>query len=130
MAHVAGLNDFIEGVKILLKDDGVGIFEFPYLREMIDKNEFDTIYHEHLCYYSLTAVSNLFLNHGMIIVDVERTRIHGGEVAACGFRAWCPCRRWRQAKTTPAARRASPPPATAPTFVPLARSPYSKSKTR
>ncbi|MHA1797992.1 MAG: methyltransferase domain-containing protein [Candidatus Helarchaeota archaeon] len=80
LAHVANLNDFVEGVKILLKEDGIGIFEFPYVKEMIDKNEFDTIYHEHLCYYSLSSVSNLFKQHDMIIVDIERTDIHGGSL--------------------------------------------------
>lgn len=80
LAHVAGLNDFVEGIRIILKEDGIGIFEFPYVRDMIDKNEFDTIYHEHLCYYSLTSVSNLFKNHGLIIVDVERIAIHGGSL--------------------------------------------------
>ncbi|NHI94813.1 MAG: class I SAM-dependent methyltransferase [Candidatus Lokiarchaeota archaeon] len=80
LAHVANLNDFIMGINILLKKEGIGIFEFPYVREMIDKNEFDTIYHEHLCYYSLTSVSNLFKRHGMKIVDIERTAIHGGSL--------------------------------------------------
>lgn len=80
LAHVAGLNDFAEGVRILLRENGIAIFEFPYVKEMIDKNEFDTIYHEHLCYYSLTSVSNLFKNHGMKIVDVEQTAIHGGSL--------------------------------------------------
>lgn len=80
LAHIADLNDFVEAIKILLKDDGIGIFEFPYIKDMIDKTEFDTIYHEHLCYYSLTAVSNLFQNHGLIVVDVERTSIHGGSL--------------------------------------------------
>ncbi|MHA1353630.1 MAG: methyltransferase domain-containing protein [Candidatus Heimdallarchaeota archaeon] len=80
LAHIAGLNDFIEGIRILLKDDGIGVFEFPYVRDMIDKNEFDTIYHEHLSYYSLTALDNLFNNHKLIIVDIERTAIHGGSL--------------------------------------------------
>ncbi len=80
LAHIAGLNDFIEGIRIILKDDGIGIFEFPYVRDMIDKNEFDTIYHEHLCYYSLSSIDNLFKNHHLIIVDIERTAIHGGSL--------------------------------------------------
>ncbi len=80
LAHVAHLNDFVEGVKILLKDDGLAIFEFPYVKEMIEKKEFDTIYHEHLCYYSLSAVCHLFNLHDLTIVDAEQTSIHGGSL--------------------------------------------------
>ena len=78
LAHVADLNGVVRGFATLLKPDGIAIIEVPYLTEMIDRCEFDTIYHEHLCYFSLTALNNLFRRHGMIIRDVERLPIHGG----------------------------------------------------
>ena len=56
LAHVAGLNGFVAGIQLLLKDEGVAVIEVPYLMEMIDCCEFDTIYHEHLCYFSVTAL--------------------------------------------------------------------------
>jgi hypothetical protein len=62
----------------LLKTDGLAVIEVPYIKDMIDRCEFDTIYHEHLCYFSLTALNNLFHRHGLIIRDVERLPIHGG----------------------------------------------------
>src|SRR5262249_15250502 len=55
LAHVPDLNGFVEGIAILLKDDGIAVIEAPYVKDMIDGVEFDTIYHEHLCYFSLTA---------------------------------------------------------------------------
>jgi SAM-dependent methyltransferase len=80
LAHVADLNGVVSGVQILLKDDGVAVIEVPYVKEMIDRCEFDTIYHEHLCYFSLTAVDRLFVRHGLTIEDVERLPIHGGSL--------------------------------------------------
>jgi len=80
LAHVADLNGFVEGIRILLKEEGMAVIEVPYVKEMIDKSEFDTIYHEHLCYFSLTALEYLFRAHGMLIVDVERIPIHGGSL--------------------------------------------------
>jgi SAM-dependent methyltransferase len=78
LAHVADLNGFVEGLRRLLKDDGVAVIEVPYVKDLIDRCEFDTIYHEHLCYFSLTALDRLFERHGLGIVDVERLPIHGG----------------------------------------------------
>jgi SAM-dependent methyltransferase len=78
LAHVADLNGVVEGFRQLLKPDGVAVIEVPYLRDLIEKVEFDTIYHEHLCYYSLTALEALFQRHGLVIADVERIAIHGG----------------------------------------------------
>lgn len=78
LAHVADLNGVVEGFHHMLKDDGVVIVEAPYLGDLIEHCEFDTIYHEHLCYFSLTALDTLFRRHGLIIVDVERVPIHGG----------------------------------------------------
>jgi SAM-dependent methyltransferase len=78
LAHVADLNGFVRGLKQLLKDDGVVVVEVPYVKEMIDRCEFDTIYHEHLSYFSLTALDRLFSSHGLRIYDVEHLAIHGG----------------------------------------------------
>ena len=80
LAHVADLNGFVRGLELLLKDDGVAIIEVPYVKEMIDRCEFDTIYHEHLCYFSLTALDQLFRRHGLLIADVELLPIHGGSL--------------------------------------------------
>jgi hypothetical protein len=78
LAHVADLNGFVRGLSLLLKDDGVAIIEVPYVRDMIDRVEFDTIYHEHLCYFSLTAIEALFRRHGLTISDVAQLPVHGG----------------------------------------------------
>ena len=78
LAHVADLNGFVRGVSRLLKDDGIAVIEAPYVREMIEHREFDTIYHEHLCYFSLTALDGLFRRHGLVITDVQQLDIHGG----------------------------------------------------
>ncbi len=78
LAHVADLNGFVSGLQILLRDDGVAVIEVPYVKDMIDRTEFDTIYHEHLCYFSLTALEQLFRRYGLAIQDVERLPIHGG----------------------------------------------------
>jgi len=80
LAHVADLNGFIQGLSILLHEGGAGVIEVPYLKELIDHCEFDTIYHEHLCYFSLTALDRLFQSHGLVIYDVERISIHGGSL--------------------------------------------------
>ena len=80
LAHVADLNGVVAGMGLLLKDDGVAVIEVPYVKEMLDRCEFDTIYHEHLCYFSLTALDRLFSRHGLIIEGVERLPIHGGSL--------------------------------------------------
>jgi len=80
LAHVADLNGFVRGLGLLLKDDGVAVIEVPYVKEMIDRCEFDTIYHEHLCYFSLTALDRLFQRHGLMIQNVEPVPIHGGSL--------------------------------------------------
>lgn len=78
LAHIADLNGAVRGIARLLKDSGVAVIEVPYVKDMIDERQFDTIYHEHLCYFSLTALHNLFRRHGLMIQDVERLPIHGG----------------------------------------------------
>jgi SAM-dependent methyltransferase len=78
LAHVPDLNGVVAGFGHLLKDDGVVVVEVPSLRDMIDRVEFDTIYHEHLCYFSLTSVDRLAARHALVIVDVEHVPVHGG----------------------------------------------------
>lgn len=80
LAHVADLNGFVKGVETLLQPDGLAVMEVPYIRPLITNNEFDTIYHEHLCYFSLTALDKLFTRHGLLIYDVELQPIHGGSL--------------------------------------------------
>ncbi|MFX0134687.1 MAG: class I SAM-dependent methyltransferase [Candidatus Hodarchaeota archaeon] len=80
LAHVAELNGFMEGIRILLKDKGVAVIEVPYVKDLIDHCEFDTIYHEHLCYFSLTSLNSLFQRHGLVIENVDHIRIHGGSL--------------------------------------------------
>ena len=85
LAHVGDLNGVVRGFSLLLQDDGIAVIEVPYVKDMIDQSEFDTIYHEHLCYFSLTALNHLFRRHGLAIRDVERLSIHGGtlRITAC-----------------------------------------------
>jgi SAM-dependent methyltransferase len=80
LAHVPDLNGFIVGLRTILAAEGVAVIEVPYLRELIDNSEFDTIYHEHLCYFSITALQRLFLRHDLVLADVERIPIHGGSL--------------------------------------------------
>jgi SAM-dependent methyltransferase len=80
LAHVPDLDGFVKGIRLLLKDDGLAVIEAPYVKDLIDRCEFDTIYHEHLCYFSLTALDHLFERHGLRIEDVERLPIHGGSL--------------------------------------------------
>jgi SAM-dependent methyltransferase len=79
MAHVPDLNGFVEGMRILIADDGVITIENPYVRELVQDCEFDTIYHEHFCYFSCTAVDNLMRRHGLFLNHVELFGdLHGG----------------------------------------------------
>ena len=80
LAHVPDLNGFVQGIKILLKDTGVAVIEAPYLVDLVDSCEFDTIYHQHLCYFSIHALDKLFRRHGLYLNDVKRTQIHGGSL--------------------------------------------------
>ncbi|WP_199245552.1 class I SAM-dependent methyltransferase [[Phormidium] sp. ETS-05] len=80
LAHVPDLNGFVAGISQLLKPRGIAIIEVPYIKDLIDNVEFDTIYHEHLCYFSLTALDRLFQRHGLSIIDVEKLPIHGGSL--------------------------------------------------
>jgi 2-polyprenyl-3-methyl-5-hydroxy-6-metoxy-1,4-benzoquinol methylase len=80
LAHVPKLNDFVEGLKILLKHKGVITLEFPHILQLIDKNQFDTIYHEHFSYFSLITLKKLFEMHELKIFDVEKLNTHGGSL--------------------------------------------------
>jgi hypothetical protein len=80
LAHVADINDFVSGFAVLLADDGFAEFEFPYVRDLVERCAFDTIYHEHVYYHSLTALTPLFERHGLYLNDVERLDIHGGSL--------------------------------------------------
>lgn len=80
LAHVPELNDFVEGLKILLKPGGVITMEFPHLMQLMDKNQFDTIYHEHLSYFSFTTIEKIFSMHGLDLFDVQELPTHGGSL--------------------------------------------------
>jgi SAM-dependent methyltransferase len=80
LAHVADTNGFVAGIGLLLEEDGVAVLEVPYVRELIDNGEFDTIYHEHLCYFSVTSLAGLFRRHGLALNRVEPLKIHGGSL--------------------------------------------------
>ena len=80
LAHVADTNGFVAGIATLLKADGVAVIEVPYVRELIEQGQFDTIYHEHLCYFSVTALVKLFARHGLKLNRVEQVPIHGGSL--------------------------------------------------
>jgi SAM-dependent methyltransferase len=80
LAHVPDINDFVEGFSILLKPTGVATFEFPHLLQLVSENQFDTIYHEHYSYLSLTTVKHIFENNGLRVFDVEKLPTHGGSL--------------------------------------------------
>lgn len=80
LAHVPGINDFFSAVKTCLKDSGAAVFEFPYLNDLLEKTEFDTIYHEHVFYYSLSAIAVLTERAGLALFDVIHESVHGGSL--------------------------------------------------
>lgn len=80
LAHVPDLNGFVEGIRIILKETGVAVIEAPYVVDLVDHGEFDTIYHQHLCYFSVTALDRLFRRHGLYLNAVKRVAIHGGSL--------------------------------------------------
>lgn len=79
-AHVDDVNDFVKAVKLTLKETGVWVVEFPYLVDFIEKYEFDTVYHEHLSYFSLIPLIRLVESNDMKVIDVEKSDIHGGSL--------------------------------------------------
>ena len=90
LAHVADLTGVVDGIRILLTDNGVAVIEAPYVRDLIDHCEFDTIYHEHLCYFSVTAISRLMARQGLVLTDVRRLTTHGGSLRLYVQRAGTP----------------------------------------
>lgn len=80
LAHVPDLNGFVSGIKTILKDAGLAVIEAPYVVDLVDHCEFDTIYHQHLCYYSVTALDRLFRRHGLFLNHIKRVPIHGGSL--------------------------------------------------
>ena len=78
LAHVPNLNEFISSLKMILKPNGVITLEFPSLLELIEKKQFDTIYHEHFSYFSYLTVEKIFNHHGLHLFDVEELKTHGG----------------------------------------------------
>jgi SAM-dependent methyltransferase len=80
LAHVPDINDFVAGMKIVLKQDGVITMEFPHLLRLMEQNQFDTIYHEHFSYLSFTTAQQIFSKHGLQVFDVEELSTHGGSI--------------------------------------------------
>ena len=80
LAHVPDINDFVYGLKIALKNDGVITMEFPHLIRLIEENQFDTIYHEHFSYLSFHTVRQIFAKYGMVLFDVDELKTHGGSL--------------------------------------------------
>ena len=80
LAHVPDLHDFVAGFKLLLKPAGTATFEFPHLLNLIEQNQFDTIYHEHLSYFLLLVVDRIFADHELRVYDVEKVPTHGGSL--------------------------------------------------
>ena len=89
LAQVPDLNDFVEGLKILLKPEGVLTLEFPHLLKLIELNEFDTIYHEHFSYFSMLTTVRIMEAHGLKVFDVEELKSHGGSLRVYACRAEC-----------------------------------------
>lgn len=87
LAHVPDINDFVTGFSLLLKPAGVATFEFPHLLRLVADNQFDTIYHEHYSYLSLTAVLRIFADNGLQVFDVEELSTHGGSLRVYAQRA-------------------------------------------
>lgn len=80
LAHVPNLNDFVAGLKLVLKPNGIITMEFPHLLRLVSENQFDTIYHEHFSYFSLRTVERIFAHHGLAIFDVDELPTHGGSL--------------------------------------------------
>jgi 2-polyprenyl-3-methyl-5-hydroxy-6-metoxy-1,4-benzoquinol methylase len=87
LAHVPDINNFVAGFAVLLKPEGIATFEFPHLLRLMAENQFDTIYHEHFSYLSLTTVSRIFAHNGLVIFDVEEHLTHGGSLRVFAKRA-------------------------------------------
>jgi 2-polyprenyl-3-methyl-5-hydroxy-6-metoxy-1,4-benzoquinol methylase len=84
LAHVPDLNDFVAGIKIVLQPKGILTMEFPHLYQIMEQNQFDTIYHEHFSYFSFLTVEKIFASHGLTLFDVEELSTHGGSLRIYG----------------------------------------------
>ena len=84
LAHVPDVHDFVGGMKIVLKPEGIITMEFPHLQDLIEENQFDTIYHEHFSYFSFHSVKKIFELHGLTLFDVEEIPTHGGSLRIFG----------------------------------------------
>ena len=84
LAHVPNINDFVAGMKIVLKPNGILTMEFPHLLQLIEHNQFDTIYHEHFSYLSFLSVEQIFAAHNLTLFDVEELPTHGGSLRIYG----------------------------------------------
>src|ERR1700675_1804126 len=80
LAQVPDLNDFVGGIRILLKPGGVATLEFPHLERLMTENQYDTIYHEHFSYFSLLTVEKIFSSHELVLFDVDEIPTHGGSI--------------------------------------------------
>lgn len=80
LAHVPNLNGFVQGIRLMLKKTGVAVIEVPYVVDLVENCEFDTIYHQHLCYFSVTALDKLFRRQDLFLNDIKRIPIHGGSL--------------------------------------------------
>jgi len=80
LAHVPDLHEFLGAIETILKPRGIAVIETPYVRDLVDRLEFDTIYHEHVFYYSLSSIEQQISRHGLTVIDVERNPIHGGSI--------------------------------------------------
>lgn len=87
LAQVPDINDFVKGMKILLKPRGIITMEFPHLVRLMEENQFDTIYHEHFSYFSFTTVERIFQEHGIVLFDIEELSTHGGSLRIYGRHA-------------------------------------------
>ncbi len=85
-AHINDVHNVLDGVEAVLADDGVLVIEVPYLVDLLEQNQFDTIFHEHLSYYSLGTLSVLFQSHGLRVVDIRRANVHGGSIVVFAAR--------------------------------------------
>src|SRR5262249_17916691 len=87
LAQVPDLNDFVGGIKLLLKPGGVVTVEFPHLMRLMAENQFDPIYHEHFSYFSFTTAERIFAAHGLTLFDVDELPTHGGSLRIYGRHA-------------------------------------------
>lgn len=87
LAQVPDLNDFVAGLKMMMNPGGIVTIEFPHLLRLLEENQFDTIYHEHYCYFSLLSAERIFAHHGITLFDVEEVPTHGGSLRIIGRHA-------------------------------------------